>query len=242
MLRLLTAGESHGRGLVAILDGFPAGVPIDAAAINAELKRRQMGFGRGKRMQIESDSCQIISGVRKGKTSGGPIALLVENRDFRIDKIEKVICPRPDHADLAGLLKYGFDDIRDVLERASARSTAATVAAGAVCKQFLAQFKIIIASHVISIGGEGSHEGRIRRIQEAMRRLEQGDLEARAEVLTSIEGYAVSHGHNRAWGIARFLEAHDEGCAPRVVLSATHQRALEIVPLVLLRQYAAEDT
>ncbi len=168
MLRLLTAGESHGRGLVAILDGFPAGVPIDPAKVNAELKRRQMGFGRGKRMQIESDTCQVISGVRKGKSSGGPLSLLVENKDFRIDKIEKVICPRPGHADLAGLLKYGFEDIRDVLERASARSTAATVACGGVCKQFLAQFKISIASHVISIGGETSHNGRIARIQQAM--------------------------------------------------------------------------
>lgn len=183
MLRLLTAGESHGRGLVAILEGFPAGVPIDPAAINAELRRRQMGFGRGRRMQIESDTCQIISGVRKGRTSGGPVALLVENRDFRIDKIEKVICPRPGHADLAGLLKYGFDDIRDVLERASARSTAATVAAGAVCKQFLGQFRMSIASHVISIGGEGSHEGRIRRIQEAMDRKDTvgGIFEVRVE-------------------------------------------------------------
>jgi chorismate synthase len=164
MLRCLTAGESHGKGLVGILEGMPAGVKINLQLINAELKRRQMGFGRGKRMQIENDKAQIFSGMRKNITSGGPIALLIDNKDFSIEKLQKVICPRPGHADLAGLLKYGFNDIRDVLERASARSTATTVGIGAITKIFLKEFKIEITSRVIAIGGETSHRGIIEKI------------------------------------------------------------------------------
>ena len=168
MLRLLSAGESHGKGLVAILDGMPAGLSVKIDFINSELKRRQMGFGRGKRMQIENDKAQIISGLKVGKTLGSPIALLIENRDFSIEKLHKVISPRPGHADLAGLLKYGFSDIRDVLERASARSTAATVGIGALCKIFLKGFKIDISSRVVSIGGETTHQARVAKIKEAI--------------------------------------------------------------------------
>ncbi|MDD2752767.1 MAG: chorismate synthase, partial [Candidatus Omnitrophica bacterium] len=137
MLRYLTAGESHGKGLVAILEGMPAGLKVDLTKINLELKRRQQGVGRGKRMQIEQDRAQIISGLRHNLTLGSPIALLIENKDYSIEKLNKVIAPRPGHADLAGILKYGFSDIRDVLERASARSTVSLVAIGAVCKIFL---------------------------------------------------------------------------------------------------------
>ena len=144
MFRYLTAGESHGRGLVAILEGLPAGLKIDAGFINAELKRRQMGFGRGKRMQIESDKALIVSGVKNNKSLGSPLALLIENKDFSIEKLHKVLCPRPGHADLAGILKYGFADIRECLERASARSTAATVRIGAIRKLFL-NFKHLIS-------------------------------------------------------------------------------------------------
>ncbi len=168
MLRYLTAGESHGRGLVAILEGLPAGLKIDAGFINAELKRRQMGFGRGKRMQIESDKALIVSGVKNNKSLGSPLAILIENKDFSIEKLHKVLCPRPGHADLAGFLKYGFSDIRECLERASARSTAATVGVGAVCKLFLNEFKITVASKVISIGGAVSHEERINKIKQAI--------------------------------------------------------------------------
>ena len=165
MLRLLTAGESHGKGLVAILEGLPAGIRINPQFINAELKRRQSGFGRGKRMQIENDKAQILSGVRKGITSGAPLALVIENKDFSIDKLKKVICPRPGHADLSGLLKYGFSDIRDVLERASARSTASSVGVGAIAKIFLSEFSIKIISKVISIAGAISPEKKIARIR-----------------------------------------------------------------------------
>jgi chorismate synthase len=168
MLRYLTAGESHGRGLVAILEGLPAGIKIDERAINAELKRRQMGFGRGKRMQIENDKALIVSGLKGSKTLGSPLAILIENSDFSIEKLHKVLCPRPGHADLAGFLKYGFTDIRECLERASARSTAATVGVGAVCKLFLKEFKISVNSNVVSIGGAVSHEDRIKKIKQAM--------------------------------------------------------------------------
>jgi chorismate synthase len=168
MLRLLTAGESHGKGLVAILEGMPAGLFVKIDFINSELKRRQMGFGRGRRMKIENDKAHVISGLKAGKTLGSPIALLIENKDFSIEKMHKVISPRPGHADLAGLLKYGFSDIRDVLERASARSTAGTVGIGALCKIFLKQFKIDISNRVVSIGGETTHHAKISRINEAI--------------------------------------------------------------------------
>jgi len=168
MLRYLTAGESHGRGLVAILEGMPAGLKIDAAKINSELKRRQQGFGRGKRMKIEKDTAQIISGLKNNFTLGSPIALLIENKDYSIEKLNKIICPRPGHADLAGLLKYGFNDIREVLERASARSTTSTVGIGALCKIFLNEFGIRISSKILSIGGENTKQSMIKKIREAI--------------------------------------------------------------------------
>lgn len=168
MLRLLTAGESHGRGILAILDGMPAGIKIDTALVNQELKRRQAGFGRGGRMKIESDRAQILSGLKNSRTLGSPLAILVENKDFRIDKMAKVMCPRPGHADLSGLLKYGLSDVREVLERASARSTAATVGVGALCKILLKEFGIGIMSRVLSIGGENSRIGMIEKIKEAI--------------------------------------------------------------------------
>ena len=168
MLRFLTAGESHGKGMVAILEGFPAGLKVDAAAINKELKRRQFGFGRGKRMQIEDDRVEIISGLKNNFTLGSPITLLIKNKDASIEKLHKVIAARPGHADLAGLLKYGFTDIREVLERASARSTAATVALGALCKRFLGEFGIVINSNVLSVGGEFTKQGIVSKITEAI--------------------------------------------------------------------------
>lgn len=170
MLRCLTSGESHGKGLTAIIEGLPAGLFIDEVFINKELKRRQMGFGRGKRMRIERDTARILSGLKKKTTLAAPMTLFVENKDSGIEKLHAVVCPRPGHADLAGLLKYGFDDARSVLERASARSTAATVAVGAVCKLLLKEFSIEVASRVISIGGETARAGRLRKIREAIAR------------------------------------------------------------------------
>lgn len=153
MLRYLTSGESHGEALLGILEGIPAGLRIDAGYINDELSKRQKGYGRGDRMKIESDKVKILSGVMKNTTIGSPIAVLVYNKDFSIDRMPEVKNPRPGHADLAGMLKYGFQDARPVLERASARETAMRVAIGALCKQFLDYFSINILSHVIMIGG-----------------------------------------------------------------------------------------
>jgi chorismate synthase len=169
MLRCLTAGESHGRGIIAILEGMPAGLRIGADKINQELKRRQQGFGRGRRMQIEKDRARIISGLKKDITLASPITLLIENKDYSIEKLKKVSCPRPGHADLAGSLKYGFSDIRDVLERASARSTAATVGIGALCKIFLHEFKIALSSILLSVGGECTKEAMRIKILEAIK-------------------------------------------------------------------------
>ncbi len=169
MLRFLTAGESHGKALVTILEGVPAGLAIDFDEVTAQLRRRQGGYGRGRRMAIESDCAEALGGIRHGVTTGAPIALLIPNKDW--DNWQKTMSvgaeppsdasgadrpavtrPRPGHADLAGAIKYGHDDIRDVLERASARETAARVAAGAIARQLLAQIEIEIGSHVVSIG------------------------------------------------------------------------------------------
>ncbi len=151
MLRILTAGESHGKALVAILEGFPAGIKILDDDIDKELARRQIGYGRGNRMKIEKDEVEIISGVRKNISLGSPITLLIQNRDYRLDDISTLSKPRPGHADLAGAIKYGQHDIRNILERASARETSARVAIGALGKILLKEFNIEIISHVVSI-------------------------------------------------------------------------------------------
>src|SRR5262245_23829758 len=161
--RFTTAGESHGPGLVAIVEGLPAGLELDRDRIDREMARRQLGHGRGGRMKIERDAVDVRSGVRHGRTLGSPIALLVANRDYanweeRMNPwpvqadVEEVHTPRPGHADLAGLLKYGHSDVRNVLERASARETAARVAAGAVAKELLHACGVSVHSHVLRIG------------------------------------------------------------------------------------------
>jgi chorismate synthase len=155
-LRLLTAGESHGPALTALLDGIPAGLTLDCKIIDHELERRQQGYGSGPRMKIEKDHVQILSGVMGGLTTGSPITLQVINADHASWKgkaVEPMTTPRPGHADLAGAIKYGYLDLRPSLERASARETAARVAAGAVCKHFLAQFGLSIGGYVRAIGG-----------------------------------------------------------------------------------------
>ncbi|MDP8234110.1 MAG: chorismate synthase [Candidatus Saelkia tenebricola] len=152
MLRFLTAGESHGKGVVSILEGYPAGVGVDVKKINSELARRQVGYGRGGRMGIEKDKVEVLSGLKKGLSFGAPIAIFIKNKDFSIDKMPSIVSPRPGHADLAGGMKYGLKDFRLILERASARETVARVAIGALCKQFLDEFKVSIFSHVTQIG------------------------------------------------------------------------------------------
>ncbi|MCK5429580.1 MAG: chorismate synthase [Anaerolineales bacterium] len=154
-LRFLTSGESHGPALVAILEGLPAGLPLSPDAINNELARRQRGYGAGPRMKIEFDAARILGGVLEETTTGAPVAVIIENRDhekWRGQTVAPFTAPRPGHADLSGIIKYGYSDLRPALERASARETAARVAAGAVCKQLLAQFDIHVGGYVISIG------------------------------------------------------------------------------------------
>src|SRR3954471_18035353 len=164
MLRYLTAGESHGKSLTAILEGMPAGVSVTENDINHELARRQKGHGRGARMAIESDRVEVTGGIRWGETLGSPIALTIKNKDWEKwqkllsadpadrDESKRVIKPRPGHADLVGVLKYDRKDIQDVLDRASARETAARVAVGAVCRKLLAVFGIQVFSYVREIG------------------------------------------------------------------------------------------
>lgn len=169
MLRFTTAGESHGQALVSILEGMPAGVPLLAADIDTDLARRQQGYGRGRRMQIERDTAELLSGVRAGETIGSPIAMLIRNRDWK--NWQEIMDPaprdtdaegprrrsvtrvRPGHADLTGLLKYDRDDARDILERASARETTARVAAGAVARKLLSELGVTIGSHLVHLGG-----------------------------------------------------------------------------------------
>src|ERR671937_2855862 len=163
-LRFTTAGESHGPGLTAVVEGLPAGLTLTPDDIDRDLARRQLGHGRGGRMKIEKDRAQVTAGVRHGRTLGSPIALRVDNRDFanweeRMNpwpveaQVEEVHLPRPGHADLAGVQKFGHSDVRDVLERASARETAARVACGALAKAFLRALGVEVFSHVLRIGG-----------------------------------------------------------------------------------------
>jgi len=175
-LRFLTAGESHGPSLAAILDGMPAGLSITPDIINKELARRQKGYGSGGRMKIEKDIVQITGGVMAGETTGAPIALIVQNDDhvkWKGKAVDPMTAPRPGHADLTGAVKFGYKDLRPALERASARETTMRVAAGAVCKHFLAQFGILIGGYVASIGevqadfGDMPYEERFQRAEES---------------------------------------------------------------------------
>jgi chorismate synthase len=182
MLRLLTAGESHGKGLAGVLEGLPAGVPISPKEVAAELARRRHGYGRGGRQKLETDRFEILSGVRHGRTLGSPIAITIPNAEFERtyrdlmsvegepDPSQRLTRPRPGHADLVGSQKYGFDDVRNVLERASARETAARVAIGCFCKAFLAELGIDVLSHVVQIGRA--------KVSPRMRPPGPGDLEA----------------------------------------------------------------
>lgn len=161
MLRFLTAGESHGQCLIAIVEGMPAGLPVRAEEMARQMTRRQFGYGRGPRMQLESDRVEILSGVRRGRTLGGPIAVQIPNKDRSIDRLPVVTQPRPGHADLTGAIKYDHRDIRNVLERASARETAARVAVGAICRQLLSALGIELASHVIALGTVRARPARV---------------------------------------------------------------------------------
>src|SRR5512133_621424 len=210
MLRFLTSGESHGPSLTAILDGMPAGLPLTASIIDRELARRQKGYGSGGRMKIEKDTVQILGGVMAGETTGAPIAMLVQNDDHIKCKgraVEPMTAPRPGHADLTGAVKYGYKDLRPALERASARETTMRVAVGAVCKQFLAQFGIVVGGYVSSIGeiqtdfGNMPYEERFLRAEESDVRcpIESFAGQIREEIEKTI------HGKNTLGGILEIV-------------------------------------
>ena len=210
MLRFLTAGESHGPSLTAILDGIPAGSPLTTQISVRELPRRRKGYGSGGRMKIEKDSVQILGGVMAGETTGAPIALLVQNADhvkWKGKAIEPMTAPRPGHADLTGAVKHGYRDLRPALERASARETTMRVAVGAVCKHFLAQFGIIVGGYVASIGevqanfGDVPYEERFLRAEESDVRcpVESSANEMRAEIEKTI------HAKNTLGGILEIV-------------------------------------
>ena len=187
MLTYTTAGESHGRCLIAIVNGFPAGLRLDESFINDELKRRQGGHGRGERMQIESDKVRILSGLRKKTSIGSPVCLQIANKDFKINTLPSVTQPRPGHADLSGALKYGHTDIRNILERASARETAARVAVGALAKVLLSSFDIRVLAFVKGIGGINSRKT-IKDPEELKRKRDKSKIYCPDE---SIEGKII---------------------------------------------------
>ncbi len=188
MLRILTAGESHGAALVAIIEGLPANLVIDEAAMTAELRRRQGGYGRGGRQKIESDSARILTGVRGTRCIGSPLTLIIENKDTTLDRLPKVTRPRPGHADLSGALKFGADDARDILERASARETAIRVAAGSVCKELLRAVNIEVFAEVVALGG-----------RDAAPFDDGGDLEARRTARDASEFYSTDPTADAQW-------------------------------------------
>jgi chorismate synthase len=209
-LRFLTAGESHGPSLTAILDGMPAGLPITTDIINKELARRQQGYGSGGRMKIEKDTVQILGGVMGGETTGAPIGLLVQNDDhvkWKGKAVEPMTAPRPGHADLTGAVKYGYKDLRPALERASARETTMRVAVGAVCKHFLAQFTIIVGGYVSSIGEVHTDFGDLP-YNERFTRAEESDVRCPVDLSASKmrdEIEKTIHGKNTLGGVLEIV-------------------------------------
>ena len=197
-LRYFTAGESHGQCLIGVVEGLPAGLKLDRAAINRDLARRQQGYGRGGRMKIEADEAEIVSGVRHDETIGSPVTLMVKNRDFKINELPAVTKPRPGHADLAGVIKYDRQDARDILERSSARETTMRVAIGGVCKLLLAEVGVDIVGHIVSLGTvqaktDGLTFAQIRERSEASE-VRCADPEAGEKMIEAID---AAKGHDR---------------------------------------------
>ncbi|HET6935146.1 MAG TPA: chorismate synthase, partial [Candidatus Angelobacter sp.] len=258
MLRFYTAGESHGETLVAFLSGIPAGLGIDQSFIDRELWRRQQGFGRGGRMKIEKDSAHFVSGVRHGKTIGSPIAILLENKDWKNwqeslpvesgdpEKHKRVASPRPGHADLAGALKYNFPEARYVLERASARESTSRVAVGAIAKLFLKELGIEVLSHVIAVGKAALQNSQIawERLQELHRKEEvllncadpETEQQMKAEVDQalrtgdSVGGVFEVVAHNVPPGLGTYAQWDErlDGLLAQAVMSLQAVKAVEI--------------
>ena len=234
-LRYLTAGESHGPALCAIAEGFPAGLPVDFERVNLDLRRRQKGYGRGGRQKIERDEAQFLSGLRGGVTLGSPIALVIWNKDHENWKElvsptarggPRFTRPRPGHADLAGVLKYGFDDARDALERASARSTAAVVALGSLARQLLARFGIAVSSRVTAIGEKDSHpEG--PPSPEQLAAIETSDLHVDDEALAAGWRAVIDRERARGGSIGGAFEVYATGLMPGLGSYAHPDRRLD---------------
>ena len=224
MLRYLTAGESHGKAITAILEGMPANLAISASDIDRELERRQLGYGRGGRMAIENDKVQILSGIRLGKTLGSPIALMIENKDYEnwkkimpveADKSifqEPLTNLRPGHADLTGCLKYNQQDIRNILERASARSTVSLVAAGAIVKKLLREFKISIFSHVVQIADIKASRNIAKDLIEIGRLAEKSDIRCADEKASAQMKKAIDSAREQGDSVGGVFEVVVLGC------------------------------
>lgn len=242
-MRYLTAGESHGPQLTTILEGVPAGLSLVADDINIELARRQKGYGRGRRMQIEKDQAQILSGVRHGQTLGSPITLVVENHDWKhwtkimgIEPLEeiteeevkrKISRPRPGHADLNGAIKYGHRDMRNVLERSSARETTVRVAAGAVAKKLLNQFGIKIAGHVLEIGGVKAKPASYVTIEELQVKTEQSPVRCFDVAVEQQMMKAIDDAKNSGDSIGGIVEVVVEGVPSGVGSYVHYDRKLD---------------
>jgi chorismate synthase len=238
MLRLLTAGESHGKGLLGILEGLPAAVPVSPKELAAELARRRHGHGRSGRQKLEGDRFEIVSGVRHGRTLGSPIGVTIDNAEWEAkyrdlmsvegesDPADKLTRPRPGHADLAGVQKYGFDDVRNVLERASARETAMRVALGVFCKALLAELGISVLSHVVRIGSVATRSSRLPQ---------PADLEAIDA--SPVRAFDLAAGERMVEEIDRIRKARDtvggvfevvvHGCPPGLGSHVHHDRKLD---------------
>lgn len=234
-LRYLTAGESHGPALCAIAEGFPAGLTVDFEAVNRELARRQRGYGRGGRQKIERDEAQFLSGLRGGTTLGSPIALVVWNKDH--ESWKDLVSPyarggrkftqvRPGHADLAGVMKYGFDDARDALERASARSTAALVAVGALARQLLARFGIRVSSRVTAIGERERRVG-LPPTAEQLDAILASDLGVDDEAIAAEWRALIDAEKARGGSIGGAFEVYGEGLPPGLGSYAHYDRRLD---------------
>ena len=228
MFRFLTAGESHGPALSAIIEGLPANLLVDFAEVNRQLKRRQGGYGRGARQQIETDTAEFTSGIRFGRTMGGPITLNVRNRDHEQNWQDRmsvtpvdsptppITQPRPGHADFAGMLKYHYDDLRPILERSSARNTAALVAVGAICRQLLQHIHIEIVSHVTVIGGVHAHFASDASYHEIAAKAEMspvrcGDAAAESRMIAAIDVCMQEGSRDTLGGV---FEVVALGCMP----------------------------
>ncbi|MEK4175520.1 chorismate synthase [Aeribacillus sp. FSL K6-1305] len=231
-MRYLTAGESHGPQLTTIIEGVPAGLPLTEEDINIELARRQKGYGRGRRMQIEKDQVQILGGVRHGETLGSPIALVVENKDFahwtkimgaepiseseKAEMKRKITRPRPGHADLVGAIKYGHRDMRNVLERSSARETTVRVAAGAVAKKILSELGIQVAGHVIEIGGVRAQKLDYSTLAELKEKTENSPVRCLDENAAQQMMKAIDEAKEKGDSIGGIVEVIVEGMPPGV--------------------------